>query len=190
MRWAWASCATRTVVPPPYAAPRLNAACFRAMGVGVLGDAFLCFTPPPTLNAARLNAMVADAPLLRCTPCTAVRVSAAHFYPILLRFVQVLAVYPTVRLGATLMLRFWWMVSFVPLSSLYTWLLPSPMLDGVEARVLLYAETPIYRYSQQGHHNKISASIASLRVVSMPPLSPTHPLSAALLTDNKQHVYQ
>ena len=27
---------------PPYTAPRLNAACFGAMGVGVLGDAFLC----------------------------------------------------------------------------------------------------------------------------------------------------
>ena len=32
--------------------------------------------------------------------------SAAHFWPILLRFVRVLPVYPKLRLGADLMLRF------------------------------------------------------------------------------------
>ena len=30
----------------PYTAPRFNAACFGAMGVGFLGDAFLCYPPP------------------------------------------------------------------------------------------------------------------------------------------------
>ena len=64
------------------------------------------------------------------------------------------------------------------------------MLDGVEAHVLLFAETQIYRYLQQGHHNKISASIASLRVVPIPPPSLTLPPTTALHTDNKQHVYQ
>ena len=54
---------------------------------------------------------------------------------------------------------------------------------------LLFAETQIHRYLQQGHHTNISVSIASLRVVSIPPLSPTPPPSAALSTDNKQHVY-
>ena len=49
VRWAWASCATLTVLLPPYTASRSNAACFGAMGVGVLGDAFLrC--PPPRLG--------------------------------------------------------------------------------------------------------------------------------------------
>ena len=47
------------------------------------------------------------------------------------------------------------------------------MLDGVEAHILLFAEKQIYRYLQQGHHNNISASIASLRDVSIPPPSPT-----------------
>ena len=71
------------------------------------------------------------------------------------------------------------------------WLLPSPMLHGVEAHILLFAETQIYRYLQQGHHNNVSASIASLRVVPIPPPSPTPPPSAALITDNnQQHVYQ
>ena len=70
------------------------------------------------------------------------------------------------------------------------WLLPSLMLDGAEVHVLLFAETQIYRYLQQGHHDNISASIASLRVVSIPPPSPTPPPSAALPPDNKQHVYQ
>ena len=35
------------------------------------------------------------------------------------------------------------------------------MLDGVEAHILLFALTQIYRYLQQGHHNNISASIVS-----------------------------
>ena len=64
------------------------------------------------------------------------------------------------------------------------------MLDGVEAQVLLFAETQIYRYLQQGHHNNIPAFIGSLRVVPIPPPSLTPPPSAALHTDNKQHVYQ
>ena len=68
-----------TVLPPSYTAPRSNATCFGAMDVGVLGDAFLCYSPPPSLNAAWLIAMGADVPLLCCIPCTAVRVSAAHF---------------------------------------------------------------------------------------------------------------
>ena len=65
------------------------------------------------------------------------------------------------------------------------------MLDEVEAHILLFAETQIYRYLQQGHHNNISASIPSLRVVPIPPPSPTPPPSAALPTVNKQqYVYQ
>ena len=60
------------------------------------------------------------------------------------------------------------------------------MLDGVEAQILLFAETQIYRHLQQGHHNNISVSIAYLRVVFIPPLSLTPPPSAALPTDNKQ----
>ena len=64
------------------------------------------------------------------------------------------------------------------------------MLDGVEAHVLLFAETQIYRYFQEGHHNNISASIASLRVVLIPPPPPTPPPSASLPTDIKQQVYQ
>ena len=64
------------------------------------------------------------------------------------------------------------------------------MLDGVEAHVLLFAETQIYRYLQQGHHNNIAASIASLRVVHIPSPFPTPPPSAALPTNNKEHVYQ
>ena len=64
------------------------------------------------------------------------------------------------------------------------------MLDGVEAHMLLFAETQIYRYLQQGHHNNRSASIVYLRVVPIPPPPPTPPPSAALPTDNKlQHVY-
>ena len=35
-----------TVLPPPCTAPRLDAACFGAMGVGGMGDAFLCYPPP------------------------------------------------------------------------------------------------------------------------------------------------
>ena len=120
VRLAWASCATLYCATPPYTAPRLNATCFGAVGVGVLGDAFLCYPPAPRLNAACLSAMGADVPLLCCTPCTAVRVSAAHFWPILLRFVRALPVSPTVRLGAALMLRFCWMVPFLPLPSFYT----------------------------------------------------------------------
>ena len=64
------------------------------------------------------------------------------------------------------------------------------MLDGVQAQVLLFAETQIYRSLQQGHHNNVSASIASLRVVPIPPPSPTPRPFAALPTDNNQHVYQ
>ena len=37
---------------------------------------------------------------------------------------------------------------------------------------MLIAETKIYRYLQQGHHNNMSAFIASLRVVPIPPPSP------------------
>ena len=58
------------------------------------------------------------------------------------------------------------------LYSYLTWLLPSLMLGGVEAHMLLFAETQIYRCLQQGHHNNISAFIASLCVVPIPPLRP------------------
>ena len=61
---------------------------------------------PPRLNAVGLSAMGADVPLLCCTPGTAVRVSAAHFWPLLLRVVRALPVYPTVRLGGAPLLRF------------------------------------------------------------------------------------
>ena len=50
--------------------------------------------------------MGADLSLLCWTPSTAIRVSAAHSCPLLLLFVRTLPVYPTVRLGAALMLRF------------------------------------------------------------------------------------
>ena len=40
--WATIHCAT------PYTTPRLNAACFGAISVGVLGDSSLCY--PPTLH--------------------------------------------------------------------------------------------------------------------------------------------
>ena len=64
------------------------------------------------------------------------------------------------------------------------------MRDVIEAHILLFAETQIYRYLQQGHHNNVPASIGSLRVVPIPLLSPTPPLSVALPTDYKQqHVY-
>ena len=64
--------------------------------------------------------MAADVPLLCCTHFTAVRVSAAHFWLLFLRFVRALPIYLTFRLGATLMLRFWWMVPFLLLYSFYT----------------------------------------------------------------------
>ena len=89
--WAWASCAKLYCPTPPlYTATRLNAAWFGAMGVGIVGDAFLCYTPPPRLSAGRLSAKGAGVPLLRCTPCDAVRASAAHFWPILLLLVRAL----------------------------------------------------------------------------------------------------
>ena len=53
------------------------------------------------------------------------------------------------------------------------WLIPSLMLDGVEAHILLFAGTKHYRYLQQGHQNTISVSIASVRGVPIPPPSPT-----------------
>ena len=116
----WASCATLYCATPPLTAPRLDAACFGAMGVCVLGDAFLCYPPPPRLNYPCLSAMGTDVPPLCCTPYIEVRVSAAHFWLLLLQFVRALPVYPTVRLDAALMLRFWGMVPFLPLSSFYT----------------------------------------------------------------------
>ena len=47
VRLAWAPCATLNCATPPYTAPKLNAACFRAKGVGVLGDALLCYPRRP-----------------------------------------------------------------------------------------------------------------------------------------------
>ena len=78
-------------------------------------------------------------------------------------------------LAAVLFVYGWW-----------AWLLASPMLHGAEAQILLFAATQIYRYFQQGLHNNISASVASLRVGPIPPHPPTRPPSAALPTDNKQ----
>ena len=46
-----------TVLPPAYTAPMLNATCFVAMGVGVLGVVFLCYAAPSRLNAACCSAM-------------------------------------------------------------------------------------------------------------------------------------
>ena len=89
------------------------------MSASVLVDAYLCY-PPPKLNDAYLGAIGADVPLLCYTPCTAVSVSAAHICLFLLRFVRALLIYPPVRLGAALILRFWWMVPFLPLPSYYT----------------------------------------------------------------------
>ena len=88
-------------------------------GRGRSGRLFPVLPPPCRLNAACFGAMGAESPLLSCPPYTAVRVSAAHFRPLLLRFVRASPAYPTVRLGAALMLRFWWMVPFLPLSSIY-----------------------------------------------------------------------
>ena len=82
------------------------------MGVGGLCDKILCYPPPPWLNAACLSAMGTHVSVLCCTVFTAVRVSADNVWPLLLRFVRALPVYPTVRLGAALMLRFRWMVPF------------------------------------------------------------------------------
>ena len=57
----------------PYTTPRLNAACFGTMSVGVLGEPLLCYLyTAPRLNAACLGAMnvgVSDDPLL-CFPPT------------------------------------------------------------------------------------------------------------------------
>ena len=53
----------------------------------------------------------------------------------------------------------------------FAWLLPSLMLVGVEAHMLLFAGTQIDRYLQQGYHNNISVSTASLRVATPPPTS-------------------
>ena len=50
----------------PYTTPRLNAACFGAMSVSVLGDSYTVLPPPPRLNNAYLSAMGADVPLLLC----------------------------------------------------------------------------------------------------------------------------
>ena len=96
-----------SVLPPPYTSPRLNACLFWRDGRGPFGRRFPVLPPPPRLNDACLSAMAADVPLLCYTPCTAVRISAAHFWLLLLRFVRELPVYPAVRLGAALMLRFW-----------------------------------------------------------------------------------
>ena len=63
--------------------------------------------------------MGAGIPLLCYTRCTAVR----SVMPIFICFTAVrvgVPTYPTVRLGAALVLRFWWMVPFLPLSSFYT----------------------------------------------------------------------
>ena len=54
------------------------------------------------------------------------------------------------------------------------------MLDVVEAHIMLFAETQVFRYLQQGHHN---ASFPSRH------FNPTPPPFAALPTDSKQHVY-
>ena len=64
---------------PASAAHMFSSAYFGGMGVGVLGDAFLCYLSTPRLNATCLNAMGSHAPLLCCTPRTAVRVRAAQF---------------------------------------------------------------------------------------------------------------
>ena len=60
------------------------------------------------------------------------------------------------------------------------------MLNGVETCMLLYAETHIYRYVQQRHHNNIIASTASLRVVPIrPPFqTPLLPLASLQTTSN------
>ena len=67
-----------------YTTPRLNAACFGAMSVSVLGDFSLCFHPytTPRLNAARFGAMsvsVLGDPSLCFHPCTTPRLNAACF---------------------------------------------------------------------------------------------------------------
>ena len=52
--------------------------------------------------------------------------------------------------------------------------------------MLRFAETQIYRYLQQGHHNNLSVSIASLRVVPIPPppLPPTLHLGTMPTSDD------
>ena len=90
---------------PPLHRTKVRCCLFWRDGRGRFGRRFPVLPPPPRLNDACLT-MAADVPLLCCIPCTAVRVSAAHVRLILLRFVRALPVYPTARLGATLMLWF------------------------------------------------------------------------------------
>ena len=107
VRWAWAPCATLNCATPPLHCAQVKCCLFSCKGRGRLGRRFTVLPPPPRLYAACFGAMGADVPLLCGPPCTAVRISAARFWPLLLQFVRALNVYPTVRLGAALMLRFW-----------------------------------------------------------------------------------
>ena len=127
-----------------------------------------------------------------CTPCTGVRVRAAHIWPLLLRFVPALPVYPTVRLGAALMLRFWWMVPFLPLLfCTASW--RGCYIDASRSRgpyLVVGWHTDVTATCSRDT-TTISASVASLRAAPIRPPSPSPPPSAALPTDNKQkHVYQ
>ena len=127
VQWAWAFWATLgrfgrsfTVIPPLHCA-WIKYCLFWCDGrerfgrpLNVLPTSYTA----PRLHAASFGAMVADIrATLYCAapPWTAVRVSAARFWSRLLLFVRALPVYPTVRLGAALALRIWWIVPFLQL---------------------------------------------------------------------------
>ena len=91
--------------------------------------------------------MGADVPLLCCRPppCTAVRISDVHFWPIFLRFVRALRVYPYVQTGRCSYVAVL-VDGTLPIAVLIcklAWVLPSLMLEEVEAHVLLFAGTQI-----------------------------------------------
>ena len=130
--------------------------------------------PPPTINVACLSAISADIPLLCCTSCTAVGVSAAHFHA----FTAFRASVTRIPYGQTG--RCSYIAVFVDGTIL--------LLDGVEAHILLIAESQTYRQLQQEHNNSISASKAYFQVVPIPPPSPTPPRSAALRTGMKRAI--
>ena len=70
---------------PLYSTSRVNAACFTAMSVSVLGDPSLCFHPytTPGANAARFGAMIVSVlgdPSLCFHPYTTPRIKCCLFW--------------------------------------------------------------------------------------------------------------
>ena len=140
-----------------------------------------------------LPVVVRCVPSRCCTSCTVVRVGAVHFRPLLLRDVRALLVHPTVRLDAAHMLRFWWMIPVLPLSSFILLVgVAATITDNGRGQGLYLAacwHTDITATCSRPQNN-ISASVDSLPVVPIPPPLPTLLLPVALLADSKQqHVY-